>query len=319
MKIWKEIEARERESSKRKPKKGTTSDGLCHPSTHSLAIVHASHFADPSLILIDPSLSSQPHTKPKERGRKLPKVKPVSTASQACAHLPPFANLPSLSSLRPTKAGLDTTCHWSRAFTQEPHPFFHPHSWHSQFESISPSFCNKPQAIPLPSCLLSLISLFLSNPNQTPYLFLRLIFVLFDLWFCCCYGGVGGGVLVGFVWVVVDIVWVVMGFVWMVDFLWWWWWWQWSSGGGFFPLPDLDFVWVVMGCACPWWRVASLGLNFLKIDFLHPRPNTRNNFLVSFPQHNQIVKNVFLYVKHFTLRKHFTYCQTQPKSLIVSS
>ena len=102
----------------------------------------------------------------------------------------------------------------------------------------------------------------------------------------------GGGVLVGFVWVVVDIVWVVMGFVWMVDFLWWWW--QWSSGGGFFPLPDLDFVWVVMGCACPWWRVASLGLNFLKIDFLHPRPNTRNNFLVSFPQHNQIVKNVFL-------------------------
>ena len=127
----------------------------------------------------------------------------------------------------------------------------------------------------------------------------------------------GGGVLVGFVWVMVDIVWVVMGFVWMVDFLWWWW--QWSSGGGFFPLPDLDFVWVVMGCACPWWRVASLGLNFLKIDFLHPRPNTRNNFLVSFPQHNQIVKNVFLYVKHFTLRKHFTYCQTQPKSLIVSS
>ena len=56
----------------------------------------------------------------------------------------------------------------------------------------------------------------------------------------------GGGVLVGFVWVMVDFVWVVVG----CDFLSW------------------------------WWLVASLGLHFLKIDFLHPRSNTRNKFLV---------------------------------------
>ena len=48
-------------------------------------------------------------------------------------------------------------------------------------DSISPSLCSKPQATPLPSGLLSPISLFLFNPNQTPHLFLCLIFILFDL------------------------------------------------------------------------------------------------------------------------------------------
>ena len=48
-----------------------------------------------------------------------------------------------------------------------------------------------------------------------------------------------------------------------------------GGGGCFFPLPGLDFVWVLMGCVCPWWwwLVAGLGLNFLKTDFLHPIPN----------------------------------------------
>ena len=80
---------------------------------------------------------------------------------------------------------------------------------------------------------------------------LSLIFFFFDLWFCCCCGGVGGCVLVGFVWVVVDFLWVVMATE------------QW---GGFSTLPDLDFVWVVVGCACPWWwwLVVGLGLYFLK-------------------------------------------------------
>ncbi|KAM3741561.1 hypothetical protein ACB098_07G005100 [Castanea mollissima] len=31
--------------------------------------------------------------------------------------------------------------------------------------------------------------------------------------------------------------------------------------------------------------VAGLGLHFLKIDILHPGPNSRNNFQVDFPQH----------------------------------
>ena len=47
---------RDRESSKRKPREGTAGDGLCHPSTHGPVVVHASHSADPSLILTDPSL-----------------------------------------------------------------------------------------------------------------------------------------------------------------------------------------------------------------------------------------------------------------------
>ena len=47
---------RDRESSKRKPREGTVGDGLCHPSTHGPVVVHASHSADPSLILTDPSL-----------------------------------------------------------------------------------------------------------------------------------------------------------------------------------------------------------------------------------------------------------------------
>ena len=77
--------------------------------------------------------------------------------------------------------------------------------------------------------VFSLSSHFLSNPNQPPppHLFLCLIFVLFDLWFCCFGAGVGGGVLVVFVccgwWCfgrfcvgVVDIMWVVMSFVWVV-------------------------------------------------------------------------------------------------------
>ena len=53
-------------------------------------------------------------------------------------------------------------------------------------------------------------------------------------------------------------------------------WWQ------FFPSFRSGYCVGGDGCACPWWwrRVAGLGLNFLKIDFLHARPNTRNNFLV---------------------------------------
>ena len=47
---------RDRKSSKRKPRKGTAGDGLCHPSTHGPVVVHASHSADPSLILTDPFL-----------------------------------------------------------------------------------------------------------------------------------------------------------------------------------------------------------------------------------------------------------------------
>ena len=47
---------RDRESSKRKPREGTAGDGLCHPSTHGPVVVHASHSAEPSLILTDPSL-----------------------------------------------------------------------------------------------------------------------------------------------------------------------------------------------------------------------------------------------------------------------
>ena len=69
-----------------------------------------------------------------------------------------------------------------------------------------------------------LISLFLSNPNQTPHIFLCLIFFFFDFRFCCYCGGVSGGVLV-----VTE---------------------QW---GGFFPLLDLYFGWLVVGCAFLWW------------------------------------------------------------------
>ena len=47
---------RDRESSKRKPREGTAGDGLCHPSTHGPVVVHASHSANPSLILTDPFL-----------------------------------------------------------------------------------------------------------------------------------------------------------------------------------------------------------------------------------------------------------------------
>ena len=43
---------RDKESSKGKPREGTTGDGLCHPLTHGPAVVHASHSADPSLILV---------------------------------------------------------------------------------------------------------------------------------------------------------------------------------------------------------------------------------------------------------------------------
>ena len=49
----------------------------------------------------------------------------------------------------------------------------------------------------------------------------------------------------------------------------------------FFPLLDLDFGWLVVGCAFPWWwrwLGADLCFPFLKIGFLHLRPNARNNF-----------------------------------------
>ena len=115
-------------------------------------------------------LSSLTHAKAKELGREIPKVKPVPTCL-----LSPICLL-SLS-LWPTKAGSDTACHRSCAFTQEPHPFFHSHSWHSQSRSASHSLRSLPQAIPLHSGLLSLISLFLSDLNQPP---LPFIFV-FDL------------------------------------------------------------------------------------------------------------------------------------------
>ena len=144
-------------------------------------------------------LSSLTHAKPKELGREIPKVKPVPTCL-----LSPICLL-SLS-LWPTKAGSDTACHRSCAFTQVPHPLFHSHSWHSQSRSVSLSLRSLPQAIPLHSGLLSLISLFLSDLNQPP---LPFIFV-FDLWFCCYCGGVGRVVLVGFVWVMVDFLWVVV-------------------------------------------------------------------------------------------------------------
>ena len=111
-------------------------------------------------------LSSLTHAKPKELGREIPKVKLVPTCllSLIC--------LLSLS-LWPTKAGSDTACHWSCAFTQEPHPLFHSHSRHSRSGLVSPSLRSKLQATPLCSGLLSLslISLFLSNPNQIPHLF----------------------------------------------------------------------------------------------------------------------------------------------------
>ena len=168
-------------------------------------------------------LSSLTHAKPKELGREIPKVKPVPTCL-----LSPICLL-SLS-LRPTKAGSDTACHRSCAFTQEPHPFFHSHSWHSQSRSASHSLRSLPQAIPLHSGLLSLISLFsLTWTKPPPPLFL---FLISD-----------------FVAVMVVFWWVLCG--------WWWifcgWWWQHSNGGSIFPLPDLDFVWVVVGCACLWW------------------------------------------------------------------
>ena len=139
-------------------------------------------------------LSSLTHAKPKELGREIPKVKPVPT----CLLSPIY--ILSLSR-QPIKAGSNTACHRSCAFTQEPHPLFHSHSRHSRSGSVSPSLRSFPQATPLHSGLLSLISLFLYPLNQTP----PLIFV-FDLWFCCCCGGV----LVGFVWVMVDFLWVVV-------------------------------------------------------------------------------------------------------------
>ena len=78
-----------------------------------------------------------------------------------------------------------------------------------------------------------LISLFLSNPNQTPHIFMCLIFFFFDFRFCCCCCCCGGGDVSGGV---------------LVDF----------GGNGatvvvFFPLLDLDFGRLVVGCAFPWW------------------------------------------------------------------
>ena len=60
------------------------------------------------------------------------------------------------------------------------------------------------------------------------------------------------------------------------------WWWQQSNGSSFFPLPNLDFMWMVVSRACPWWWWLATGFcfHFLKVDFLHPRLNTRNNFPV---------------------------------------
>ena len=142
-------------------------------------------------------LSSLTHAKPKELGREIPKVKLVPTCllSLIC--------LLSLS-LWPTKARSDTACHWSCAFTQEPHLLFHSHLRHSRFGSVSPSLRSIPQATPLHSGLLSLISLFLCNLNQTPPPPTYFFFLISD-----------------FVVVVVGFVWVMVGFVWvMVDFLW---------------------------------------------------------------------------------------------------
>ena len=142
LKIWRERESSKKTShhsrqSQAKQGEGTVGGAHNHSLTHGLAVVHASHS-------IDPSLSSQTHTKPNELRRELPKVKPVSIADQAHAHLPPLVDLPSLFSLLPTKVESDITCHWSSAFTQEPHPLFHSHSQHSRSESISPSLHSKP-------------------------------------------------------------------------------------------------------------------------------------------------------------------------------
>ena len=121
----------------------------------------------------------------------------MSTASQAHAHLPPFVDLPFLFSLLPTKVGSDTAFHWSSAFTQEPHPLFHSHSWHSWSRLVSPSLHSKPKETPLHSGLLSLISLFLSNPNQPP----SPSHTYFCVWFSFC-------LICDFV--VVVVVWVVV-------------------------------------------------------------------------------------------------------------
>ena len=163
-------------------------------------------------------LSSLTHAKSKELGREIPKVKPVPTCL-----LSPICLL-SLS-LWPTKAGLDTACHRSCAFTQEPHPLFHSHSWHSRSRSVSLSLRSLPQAIPLHSGLLSLISLFSLTWTKPPppyFCFWSLILLL--LWWCFggfCVGdggffvGVGGNTVAMAVFSLF-LIWILCGWWWVV-------------------------------------------------------------------------------------------------------
>ena len=88
-----------------------------------------------------------------------------------------------------------------------------------------------------------------------------LIFFFFDFRFCCYCGGLSGGVLVDFggngamgVVFFLFSIWILGGWWWVVLFL--------VGGGGW----------------TKWWLGADLCFPFLKIGFLHVRPNTRNNF-----------------------------------------
>ena len=58
--------------------------------------------------------------------------------------------------------------------------------------------------------------------------------------------------------------------------------------------------------------VVIVVVGFSENRFLHAIPNTENTFPENFPKHKQTIENIFLFVKYFTLEKHFTYCQTQP-------
>ena len=70
-----------------------------------------------------------------------------------------------------------------------------------------------------------------------------------------------------------------------------------AVGVVFFQLPDLDFGWLVVGCACLGGGGGWFVLTFSGNKFLHARPNIENYYLAYFPESNKKTKNIFLYVK----------------------